>query len=68
MRRRTQTLALPAGLGFVTPRLHFSGADRMSALFGECLSLGHSVVLTAPVPVNDPVCILQSVGAALWKA
>lgn len=66
VRRHPQTLTLPTG--FVTSRLHFMGPDKMSALFGKCLSLGCSVLLAAAVAVNDPVCILKSVRAALRKA
>lgn len=56
----------PLGL---SPRIYiFIGPDKMSALFGKCLSLGDFVLRTTPVPINDPVCILKSPEAAFWKA
>lgn len=52
-----------------SPRVYiFMGPDKMSALFGKCLSLRDFVLLTTAVPINDPVCILKSAPAALWKA
>lgn len=52
-----------------SPRVYiFIGLDKMSALFGKCLSLGDFVLRKTPVPINDPVCILKSPEAAFWKA
>lgn len=65
MRRHIQTRTLPAG--FVTSRLHFLRPDKMSALFGKCLSLRNFVLRLAPVPINDPVCNLKSVGLLSGK-
>lgn len=39
----------------------------MSALFGKCLSFRDFVLLTSPVPINDPVCILKSAGQLSGK-
>lgn len=44
-----------------SPRIYvFMGPDKMSALFGKCLSFRDFVLRMAPVPINDPVCILKS--------
>lgn len=39
----------------------------MSALFGKCLSFRDFVLLTSPIPINDPVCILKSAGQLSGK-
>lgn len=47
--------------GSSPPVYIFMGPDKMSALFGKCLSFRDFVPRRAPVPINDPVCILKSV-------
>lgn len=43
------------------------GPDKMSALFGKCLSFRDFVPRMAPVPINDPVCVLKSAGLLSGK-
>lgn len=62
MRGQFEARTLPTR--FVTSRLHFYGArQNVSAVWKMSQYLR-----TAPVTINDPVCVLKSPGAALWKA